>query len=218
MMSLLWVTLIPFMALFLLLIPLRRPAAQAAPVAYACAIAIALIVWEMTGAVLVASLLNTLIVFVELLLIVIFALLVLNIMIETGALDRIKTGIRGMTKDIRVLAMLLAWGLVGFIEGIAGFGTPAVLAAPVLVYFGMKPLQAVVICLIGNSSAVPFGAAGTPVVIGFAGLQVPDQAIADAVLYVAAIHTLMSIFITCTIAYIVTADKPKGSFESDHDK
>ena len=49
-MTLFWVTLIPFMALFVLLIPLRRPAAQAAPVAYACAIAIALIVWEMNQA------------------------------------------------------------------------------------------------------------------------------------------------------------------------
>jgi lactate permease len=211
-MALFWITLLPFAALFILLIPLRRPAWQAAPVAYAITIVIALFVWEIAGAVLSASILNALIVFLELMLIVVFALLVLNIMIETGALDTIKKAIGGITGDQRVLAMLLAWGLVGFIEGIAGFGTPAVIAAPVLVYFGLSPLKAVAICLIGNSTAVPFGAAGTPVVIGFAGLGLTDEAISDAVFYAAAVHTPMSIFITGFIVCIVALDKPKGSF------
>jgi len=213
-MTLFWITLVPFAALFILLIPFRRPAWQAAPIAYAITIIIALFVWEITGAVLAASIFNALIVFLELMLIVVFALLVLNVMIETGALDTVKTAIGAITSDKRVLAMLLAWGLVGFIEGIAGFGTPAVIAAPVLVYFGMSPLKAVAICLIGNSTAVPFGAAGTPVVIGFAGLELSDEVISDAVFYAAAVHAVMSIFITCFIAYIVTMDKPKGSFRA----
>jgi lactate permease len=213
-MTLFWITLVPFAALFILLIPFRRPAWQAAPIAYAITIIIALFVWEITGAVLAVSVFNALIVFLELMLIVVFALLVLNIMIETGALDTVKTAIGAITSDQRVLAMLLAWGLVGFIEGIAGFGTPAVIAAPVLVYFGLSPLKAVAICLIGNSTAVPFGAAGTPVVIGFAGLELSDEVISDAVFYAAAVHTPMSIFITCFIAYIVTMDKPKGSFRT----
>jgi lactate permease len=214
MMTLFWITLVPFAALFILLIPFRRPAWQAAPIAYAITIIIALFVWEIAGAVLAASVFNALIVFLELMLIVVFALLVLNIMIETGALDTVKTAIGGITSDKRVLAMLLAWGLVGFIEGIAGFGTPAVIAAPVLVYFGLSPLKAVAICLIGNSTAVPFGAAGTPVVIGFAGLGLADEVLSDAVFYAAAVHTPMSIFITCFIAYIVTMDTPKGSFRA----
>ncbi|HSP24637.1 MAG TPA: L-lactate permease, partial [Saliniramus sp.] len=134
-MTLFWITLVPFAALFILLIPFRRPAWQAAPIAYAFTIVIALFVWEISGEVLAASILNALIVFLELMLIVVFALLVLNIMIETGALDTIRRALGGITSDMRVLAMLLAWGLVGFIEGIAGFGTPAVIAAPVLVYF-----------------------------------------------------------------------------------
>jgi len=213
-MTLFWITLVPFAALFILLIPFRRPAWQAAPIAYAITILIAMFVWEITGAVLTASILNALIVFLELMLIVVFALLVLNVMIETGALDTVKSAIGGITSDKRVLAMLLAWGLVGFIEGIAGFGTPAVIAAPVLVYFGLSPLKAVAICLIGNSTAVPFGAAGTPVVIGFAGLDLTEEVVSDAVFYAAAVHTPMSIFITCFIVYIVTMEQPKGSFRT----
>jgi lactate permease len=211
-MSLFWITLVPFAALFILLIPLRRPAYEATPIAYAITVAIALIAWEISGVVLAASILNALIVFLELLLIVVFALMVLNVMIETGSLDTIKTAIGNVTADERVLAMLLAWGLVGFVEGIAGFGTPAVIAAPVLVYFGLRPLKAVAICLIGNSTAVPFGAAGTPIVIGFAGLDLGEQVIADAIFHTAALHGALSIFITCFIVYIVTSDKPKGSF------
>ncbi len=210
-MTLFWITLVPFAALFVLLIPFRRPAWQAAPIAYAITILIALFVWEITGGVLTASVFNALIVFLELLLIVVFALLVLNIMVETGALDTVKRAIGSITSDERVLAMLLAWGLVGFIEGVAGFGTPAVIAAPVLVHFGLSPLKAVAICLIGNSTAVPFGAAGTPVVIGFAGLDLTDEIVSDAVVYAAAVHALMSIFVTCFIAYVVTLGKPKGS-------
>lgn len=211
-MPLFMLTLLPFVVLFVLLIGFRRPAYEAAPIAYFVTLGIAAGVWQMSGDVISASLLDTLVVFVEVLLIVTTALLVLNIMIETGALETIKSSMSAVTSDDRVMAMLLSWGLVGFIEGIAGFGTPAVLAAPILVHFGFSPIKAVTICLIGNSTAVPFGAAGTPVVIGLAGLGLSDDVMAQAVFQSALIHAVLSIFITCFITYLVTADDKKGSF------
>jgi len=209
-MGLFLITLLPFAVLFVLLIALRRPAYEATPISYAITVAIAFAVWQIPGAVFAASLLDTLVVFLEVLLIVAVALMVLNVMIETGALDTIKTSMARVTADDRVLAMLLAWGLVGFIEGIAGFGTPAVLAAPLLVHFGFSPIKAVAISLIGNSTAVPFGAAGTPVVIGFRGLELPDDVIASAVFQAAAVHAVMAIPVTCFIAYLVTRGTEKG--------
>lgn len=211
-MSLFWITLLPFAVLFVLLIGFRRPAYEAAPIAYVVALGIALGVWQISGAVIGASLLDALIVFIEVLLIVAVALLVLNVMIETGAFETIKTSMSSVTSDDRVMAMLLAWGLVGFIEGIAGFGTPAVLAAPVLVHFGFRPIKAVTISLIGNSTAVPFGAAGTPVVIGLSGLGLSEEVVAEAVFLSALIHAVLSVFITCFIAYLVTAGEKKGRF------
>ena len=211
-MTLFWLSLLPFLVLFVLLIPFRRPAYEAAPVAYFVSLVLALGVWQVSGAVIAASLLNALIVFIEVLLIITLALLVLNVMVETGTLDTIKSAIANITADERVLAMLLAWGLVCFTEGIAGFGTPAVLAAPVLVYFGLTPLKAVTVSLIGNSTAVPFGAAGTPVIIGFAGLGLSETVVASAVFQAAAVHGAMSIFITCFIAYVVTQGEEKGRF------
>ncbi len=211
-MALFFITLAPFLVLFVLLIGLRRPAYEAAPISYAITVGIAFWVWEISGSVLVASLLDTLVVFAEVFLIVAVALLVLNVMIETGALDTIKRSMAGVTSDKRVLAMLLAWGLVGFIEGIAGFGTPAVLAAPVLVHFGFSPTKAVAISLIGNSTAVPFGAAGTPVIIGFRGLGLSDDVVASAVFQGAAVHAGMAILVTCFITYLVTRGEEKGRF------
>lgn len=205
-------TLLPFVVLFVLLIALRRPAHEAAPISYAITVAIAFSVWQVSGTVFVASLLDTLVVFVEVLLIVAVALVVLNVMIETGALDTIKTAMARVTTDHRVMAMLLAWGLVGFVEGIAGFGTPAVLAAPVLVHFGFSPVKAVAVSLIGNSTAVPFGAAGTPVIIGFRGLGLDDDVLASVVFQAAAIQAVMAIFITCSITYLVTLGSGKGRF------
>ena len=211
-MGLFLITLLPFIVLFVLLIALRRPAYEAAPISYAITVAIAFLVWQVSATVFAASLLDALVVFLEVLLIVAVALLVLNVMVETGALDTIKTAMARVTTDDRVLAMLLAWGLVGFVEGIAGFGTPAVLAAPVLVHFGFSPIKAVAVSLIGNSTAVPFGAAGTPVVIGFRGLGLPDDVLASAVFQAAAIHAAMAIFVTCFIAYLVTLGTRKGRF------
>lgn len=211
-MTLFWLSLLPFIVLFVVLIPFRRPAYQAAPIAYAVAVVLALAVWQVSGAVVMASMLNALIVFIEVLLIVALALLLLNVMVETGTLDTIKSALANITSDDRVLAMLLAWGLVCFVEGIAGFGTPAVLAAPMLVYFGFTPLKAVTISLIGNSTAVPFGAAGTPVIIGFAGLGLSEEVAAQAVFRTAAVQGGTSIFITCFIAYVVTRDDARGRF------
>ncbi|TVS00593.1 MAG: L-lactate permease [Rhodospirillales bacterium] len=213
-MTLFLLSLMPFVILFVMLIPLRRPAYEAAPVAYIITLTLALVVWQVSSAAVMASLLNALIVFVEVLLIISVALLLLNVLIETGTLKTIRTAIANITADERVVAMLLAWGLVCFIEGIAGFGTPAVLAAPVLVYFGLAPLKAVTISLVGNGAAVPFGAAGTPVIIGFAGLGLSEEVVASAVFQAALVHGTMSVFITCFIAYVVTLGEERGRFKT----
>lgn len=209
-----WITLVPFVALFALLVPLRRPAYEAAPIAYLSTLVIAVAIWQVSGTVVAASLLDALVVFVEVLLIVALALLVLNVTIETGQMDAIRSLIGTVSRDQRVLAMLLGWGLVGFIEGIAGFGTPAVLAAPLLVYFGMRPLKAVAVALIGNSTAVPFGAAGTPVIIGLAGLGLDEETVSEAVFLAAALHGVFALFITTFMVYVVTLDQEKGRFRT----
>jgi lactate permease len=67
-----------------------------------------------------------------------------------------------------------------FIEGAAGFGTPAALAAPLLLALGFPPLAAAVICLVFNSFCVSFGAVGTPILIGLKFLAPLVKEAADA--------------------------------------
>jgi len=81
---------------------------------------------------------------------------------RTGALDRIRDALTGLTADRRVQAILIAWFFGLFMEGAAGFGTPVALAAPLLVGLGYPPVRAVVLALLGHAAGVSFGAVGTP--------------------------------------------------------
>jgi lactate permease len=68
---------------------------------------------------------------------------------------------------MRVQAIIIGYMFSAFIEGAAGFGTPAALAAPLLLSLGFPPLAAAVMCLAFNSFPVTFGAVGTPIISGF---------------------------------------------------
>jgi lactate permease len=105
--------------------------------------------------------------------------------IATGAVDTLRMALTRLSGDKRLLAILIAWFFSLFIEGAAGFGTSAALAAPMLVSIGFSPLQAVTLALIGHVPGVSFGAVGTPIlpqmaVTPFSGAQLAQ---ASAVLH-----------------------------------
>jgi lactate permease len=93
-----------------------------------------------------------------------------------------------------------------FIEGAAGFGTPAALAAPLLVSLGFPPLAAAVVSLICDSSAVSFGAVGTPVAVAVS--QVADKAsgnfLEGVTFYTAAAHGIMALFVPLLAVIVMT--------------
>ena len=82
---------------------------------------------------------------------------------RTGAIERIRDALTGLTADRRLQAVLIAWFFALFMEGAAGFGTSVALAAPFLVAAGFQPVTAVVAALIGHIVGVSVGAIGTPV-------------------------------------------------------
>ena len=69
---------------------------------------------------------------------------------------------------MRVQAVLVGLLFVSLLEGLAGFGSPVAIAAPLLLSLGFRPIAAVVLTLIGDTIAVAFGAVGTPIVVGLA--------------------------------------------------
>ena len=84
----------------------------------------------------------------------------------TGAFGRIKEGFHTISPDMRVQTVLVAFAFVSLMEGASGFGTPAIIAAPLLIILGFAPLAAATLALLGDTIAVTFGAAGTPLLVG----------------------------------------------------
>jgi lactate permease len=96
--------------------------------------------------------------------IVLPALAIYSLQTATGAVDTLRDGLAGLTTDPRRTGLVVAWFFALLLEGAAGFGTSAALAAPFLVALGMTPVAAVVAAMVGHLVGVTFGAVGTPVV------------------------------------------------------
>jgi lactate permease len=75
--------------------------------------------------------------------------------------------------------MLVGWAFVFLIEGACGFGTPAALAAPILVGLGFPAIRVALLCLIFNAIPTVFGAVGTPMWFGFEPLELPQSELID---------------------------------------
>lgn len=92
------------------------------------------------------------------------ALVLLNTLRHTGAVDRINQGFQSISGDMRVQTIMVAFLFGSLIEGAAGFGTPAMVTGPLMVALGFSPLAAATLALIADSVSVPFGAVGTPII------------------------------------------------------
>lgn len=99
----------------------------------------------------------------EVFLIIYGAILFLNVIRECGYMRVIQRSFSRISPDRRIQAFLVAWLFGALIEGTAGYGTPAALAAPLLVALGFPTVAACIVCLIANSAPVPFAAAGAPI-------------------------------------------------------
>lgn len=165
--------LTPVLAVFIFLVLLRLPAVRAMPISLALTAALAVAIWRVPPIQVAAASLEGLIIAASILWIVFGAILLLNTLRASGAIDAIRNGFMYITADRRVQVIIIAWLFGAFIEGAAGFGAPAALSGPLLVALGFPALAAVALALIANSSPVTFGAVGTPLAIGVGeGLQV----------------------------------------------
>ncbi|PCE67196.1 L-lactate permease [Salinivibrio sp. YCSC6] len=156
----------PIVVAAILLVGLNWPAKKAMPVAFIMTVLIALFQWQMSLNRVSASILQGLIITAAVLWIVFGAILLLNTLKHTGAITVIRNGFTNISDDRRIQAIIIAWCFGSFIEGASGFGTPAAIAAPLLVAIGFPALAAVVIGMMIQSTPVSFGAVGTPIIVG----------------------------------------------------
>lgn len=170
-MLLLFFAALPVLLLLAALFLARVPLFAAAPLAWLAALATLGSVWEMPAAHLLAGTLKGLLVAADILFIIFGAIFFLEFLRQTPVLRAIETHLAHLSADRRIQAVLVAFLFGGFVEGSAGFGTPAAIVAPFLVAIGFPAITAVVVALSANSTAVAFGAVGTPVRVGLAGLD-----------------------------------------------
>lgn len=154
---------VPILVTIILMAAFNWPAKRALPVSWVLAAGIALTVWQMDFQHVFGYSLFGVFKAIDVLIIIFGAILILNTMKISGAMTTINNGFSGITKDRRIQAVIIGWMFGAFIEGAAGFGTPAALAGPLLVGLGFPPLAAAMVALIFNSTPVSFGAVGTPI-------------------------------------------------------
>lgn len=153
----------------ILLVGLRVPAKHAMPAAYAAAVLVAVFAWEMSVSRVAAASIQGLFLTFDLLFIIFGAILLLHTLERSGGVAAIRRSFNGISDDRRVQVVIVAWLFGSFIEGAAGFGTPAAVAAPLLVALGFPAAAAVMLGMMIQSTAVTFGAVGTPVLVGVQG-------------------------------------------------
>ena len=160
---------LPIILAGVLLVGFRLPAKCAMPAVYVTAAAVALGVWDMAFVDVAASTIEGLFLTFDLLLIIFGAILLLHTLERSGGMAAIRRSFHDISDDRRIQVIIIAWLFGSFIEGAAGFGTPAAVAAPLMVAMGFPAAGAVMLGMMIQSTAVTFGAVGTPIVIGVTG-------------------------------------------------
>ncbi len=156
----------PILLAGILLVGLSWPARRAMPLVYLLTAAIGLYVWDMSFNRILASTVQGLVITAGVLWIIFGAILLLNTLKHSGGITAIRAGFATISPDRRIQAIIIAWMFGCFIEGASGFGTPAAIAAPLLVAIGFPAMAAVMLGMLVQSTPVSFGAVGTPIIIG----------------------------------------------------
>ena len=153
------------LTVFLMLGP-GWPAKRVMPLSWLITCLLGMFVWDMGGKEVIARSLSGFLSAFETICIIFGAIFLMNVLRKSGAMTAINRAFSGITKDARVQAVMVGYLFAGFIEGVAGFGTPAALGAPILISLGFPPLAAASVCLIYNSTPVCPGPVGVPTLTG----------------------------------------------------
>ena len=127
---------------------------------------------------------------------VIFGAILFNRFSEvSGATDIMRKWLGNINPNPVAQLMIIGWAFAFMIEGASGFGTPAAIAAPILMGLGFNPLKVAMLALIMNSVPVSFGAVGTPTWFGFGPLKLSEDMVLEVGSITALIHSVAALLI-----------------------
>jgi lactate permease len=227
-----FLALLPILIVAIMLVAFRMSARATMPVGFLLTASIAFFAWDFPATNILASCIQGMFITFDILYIIFGAILLLTLLNYSGAINVIRRGFTGISVDRRVQVVIIVWLFGSFIEGAAGFGTPAAIVAPLLVAMGFPAMAAVMLGLMVQSTAVTFGAVGTPIMVGvrggLQGLHVENQLAAANMSFmdylqlvttdVAILHTLvgtlMPLFMVCMMTRFFGSKKSwKEGFE-----
>ena len=164
-----FLALFPILVVAVMLAGFRLSARISMPVGFLLTAIVAFVAWDFPLTNILASTIQGLFITFDILYIIFGAILMLTLLNYSGAITVIRRGFSDISTDRRVQVVIIVWLFGSFIEGAAGFGTPAAIVAPLLVAMGFPSMAAVMLGMMVQSTAVTFGAVGTPVLVGLRG-------------------------------------------------
>ncbi len=151
----------PVLALLILMLGLRWGGAEAGAVGWVVALVVGAVHFGAGARVLGYAQLKGVLLTLFVLYIIWGALLFYRVTDEAGAVDAIGEGLRRLTPDRGMQALLLGWVFSAFLQGVGGFGVPIAVTAPLMMGLGFAPLPAVVIPSVGYGWSITFGSLGS---------------------------------------------------------
>ncbi len=156
--------ILPLVVLFVLLGVLRMKAHWASLLALAAALIVAVAVYSMpVGQAGDSALEGAAFGFWPIMWIVINALWIFNMTDETGYFAVLRRAFSGISDDLRVQVVVIAFCFGALLEALAGFGTPPAICGIMLVGLGLSPLRAAAVALVADTAPVAFGAIAIPI-------------------------------------------------------
>jgi lactate permease len=137
--------------------------------------------------------------------IVINAIWVYNMTVETGHFDVLRRSFASVSDDQRIQAVIIAFSFGALLEALAGFGTPVAITSVMLIALGFRPLKAAVVALVANTAPVAFGALAVPITTLATVSQQSEHTLSQIV---GRQTPLLGVFVPMALVFII--DKGRG--------
>ena len=199
--------ILPFLVFIFLLFVRKTTLFKASIITLVLYTVLAIFYWKILGSFLYISFGKGIFVAIDIFIIIFGAIFFLEILKNLNIIKNISYYLSHISKDYRIQVILIAWFLECFLEGTAGFGTPAAVAVPLLIGVGILPVRALIVGLIGNSTSGVFGAAGTPIKVGFSTLNI------SSIPFYASLFNFVGILIPVFMIWVITKGRPNRKKE-----
>jgi lactate permease len=134
-----------------------------------------------------------------------WGLIIFNTLVLTGNFQKFERWmIRHATADVRIQTIMLAWAFGALLEGLVGFGYPWAVIVPILVGLGIADLEAIRVAALANNAPVSYGALGAPIIGLAAVTSLPLAALSGSIGNVVAILALLPPWV---LIYLVSGRK-----------